>query len=99
MFLFFFIFLPRKKKMFMGRFKLSKKNLYLVRLENGSKDCEGYITGASNLQELKNMAFARYWARLYYCLDLFPTKMVVIDGNKRRLCYTITLTGNVRTSK
>lgn len=82
----------------MGRFKISKKNKYWVRLVAGRFGSEGNICGASSLQVLKDMAYSKYWIP-QYTRKLFPNKMIVVDENGRNYCYNLTLTGKVRTSK
>lgn len=82
----------------MGRFKISKSKKYFVRLVAGVHSSEGNIVGASSLQVLENMAYSKYWVPKYK-RNCFPVKMIVVDENDRSFYYSITLTGNVRTSK
>lgn len=82
----------------MGRFKISKKNTYFVRLEHDYRSAEGNVRGVTTLQDLKNKAYLKYWIPKYK-KNFFPSKMKVWDINDRMVCYPVTLTGNVRTSK
>lgn len=94
----FFRMFAAQKKMFMGRFKISKNKTYFVRLFAGAHSSEGNIRGASSLQALKNMAYSKYWIPKYR-RNCFPEKMIVEDEESRQFRYTVTLSGNVRTSK
>lgn len=82
----------------MGRFKISKNKTYWVWLFAGENNSVGTIRGASSLQVLKNMAYSKYWIPKYR-RDCFPVKMIVEDEGNRQFRYTLTLSGNVRTSK
>lgn len=82
----------------MGRFKLSKNNTYWVCLMHEYRVVAGNIKGVTTLQDLKNKAYVKFWVPKYH-KDSFPSKMLIEDINGRACSYTITLTGNVRTSK
>lgn len=94
----FFCMFAAQKKMFMGRFKLSKNNEYRVRLESGLFFSECSIRGVSTLQALQDSAYLECW-RPKYRDEVFPVKMIIKDKNNRKFFYAITITGNVRTSK